>query len=438
MKIKSAEAENIKGIKHVKVQMDGKSLIISGGNGNDKSTFIQILKSACNPKFLPDVVITDGQEKGEFKVVLSGDVDGEPQEYTIIYKFTTANQKGSITVKELSGKIIDKSPKSVIASIVGDISFDVFKFINEPKSKQIETLKKLTGKVVELDELEVKKKGLLSSKLDNENKIKAFSEIIKHDYTNEQIELYSTPINDIGKKADLETVSTDLDNWNKAHAKIKECVAGEITSQEAIESANQKIERLKAEIIDYQESIELAKKRKEDFISSKEKVDKWLVGKKEPSITTINAELDVIRDHNKHCEKVKEIAGNHKKLLTMKEGIEKFASDIKENERKRDAVIASSEIPVQGLSFTTDDVLYNGLPFNDLQINKAEIIKVGMMIGRALNPNLSVAFIGDGSLLDKANTELVFDIANELDLQLIIERVNYDGGPLKIDFVEVK
>ena len=437
MKFKSAEATNIKGIKHIEVQMDGKSMIISGGNGNDKSTFIQLLKSACNAKFLPDVVITEGEEKGEFKVVIAGEVDGQPQEYTISYKFTEANQKGTITVKELSGKIIDKSPKSVISAIVGDISFDVFKFINEPKSKQIEVLKKLTGKVVELDDLEAKKKGLLSGKLDNENKIKAFKELIKHEYTDEQIELYSKPQDEEAKANELKTISTDLDNWNKAHNKIKECDAGEIKALKDQTDIVAKAEKLKQELAQCEIDFKAAEFMQTEFSISKTKVKQWLTGKTEPSITAINAELETIRSHNKHCEEVKKIADNHVKLLAMQQSIEKFTSDIKANEAERDSIIANSKMPVPDLTFTADDVLYKGLPMNELQINKAEIIKVGMLIGQALNPLLRVCWIGDGSLLDRENTDKAFEIAHELDLQLVFEKVNYDGGPLTIEYKEV-
>jgi hypothetical protein len=83
-------------------------------------------------------------------------------------------------------------------------------------------------------------------------------------------------------------------------------------------------------------------------------------------------------------------------------------------------------MPVDGLSFGTDEVLYNGLPL--AQASSAEQLRVSVAIAMAANPKLRVLRIKDGSLLDEYSLQTLADTAEMNDFQIWIERVDTSGS----------
>ncbi len=91
---------------------------------------------------------------------------------------------------------------------------------------------------------------------------------------------------------------------------------------------------------------------------------------------------------------------------------------IDEEKRKQ---MAKARFPVEGLSFDSTGVLFNGVPFR--QASSAEQLKVSMAMGLAMNPQLRVVLIRDGSLLDDDSMRMVAEMAAKHDSQVWVERV---------------
>ena len=72
----------------------------------------------------------------------------------------------------------------------------------------------------------------------------------------------------------------------------------------------------------------------------------------------------------------------------------------------------------------------NGVPFD--QASDAEQLRVSTQIAIALNPQLRVIRIRDGSLLDDDAMKQLAEIADKNDFQIWIERVRSDD---KVGFV---
>ena len=89
-------------------------------------------------------------------------------------------------------------------------------------------------------------------------------------------------------------------------------------------------------------------------------------------------------------------------------------------------MISKAAYPVAGLGFDQlGGVTFNGLPFS--QASTAEQLRVSVAIGLALNPQLRVLLIRDGSLLDDDSMKMVAKMAAKADAQVWIERVEIDG-----------
>ena len=72
---------------------------------------------------------------------------------------------------------------------------------------------------------------------------------------------------------------------------------------------------------------------------------------------------------------------------------------------------------------------FRSIPFS--QASEAEKIKASMAIGLALNPQLRVLLIRDGSLLDSDSLKTIGEMAANADAQIWIERVG-DGDEVSV------
>ena len=97
----------------------------------------------------------------------------------------------------------------------------------------------------------------------------------------------------------------------------------------------------------------------------------------------------------------------------------------KRDQQKRDAIAAAKHLPVEGLDFTDDCLLYKGHPFE--QASMAVRLKVGVALAMASNPRLRVLRIRDGSLLDDTSMAAIAEMAEANDFQVWVEARRYLG-----------
>jgi hypothetical protein len=96
-------------------------------------------------------------------------------------------------------------------------------------------------------------------------------------------------------------------------------------------------------------------------------------------------------------------------------------------EHKR-AAIAAAKFPVPGLSLGDEEVLVDGVPFE--QAAASQKIRTSVALAMAMNPNIRVIRIMEGSLLDEDALKIVADMAKDQDFQVWVETVSFDGtGP---------
>ena len=91
-------------------------------------------------------------------------------------------------------------------------------------------------------------------------------------------------------------------------------------------------------------------------------------------------------------------------------------------DRQKAEGLAAAKMPIDGLSFDNDGVTYQGIPFK--QCSAAEQLRVSVAMAMALNPQVRVIRITDGSLLDSDNMRLIEEMAAANDYQCWVERVS--------------
>jgi hypothetical protein len=104
---------------------------------------------------------------------------------------------------------------------------------------------------------------------------------------------------------------------------------------------------------------------------------------------------------------------------------EKLTRAMATREEKKRALLAAAKIPVEGLVFDDRQVLYKGLPLENL--GEAEQIRISVEIGMAANPKLRVLSIRHGEALDEDGMKALAKAAKDNDFQIWMATVDSSG-----------
>lgn len=429
------EVENFKQIDKKVVNINGRSFLITGPNEVGKSTLIQALLSGLDSKQAPTVAIKTGEQKASTKVKIGGVINGEPREYTLEMYYTPKNQKGRLVLLDEKLEQV-KSPKAVLDSLIGDISFDIFKFLKDSKPKQIKVLKELSGVSIEIDKLDAERKKIYDERTFLNRKIEENEAVMNnHGFSQDEIELYSEKINIDPIQEELNSISTKITNYNTTKSKTEQFKKDAERFDADAKKKQNEIDELMAKIEALKTGISQDERDSEQAWANHAKGEAWLKDRVEPSATEVSGRLSEANAHNEKHNKINELQEKQKALLADKQTAQKMSDDIAAIDDKKTSIIKKSKLPIKGLTFTDEDILYNGLPMEEGQINTQTLIDIGFEISMALNPNLRVVFLHEGSLFDQKSLNTLIKKCKDRGYQLIAEIVA-DTSDMEIKFTE--
>ena len=399
MKIVKFSAENIKKLKAVEITPSGNIVKITGKNGAGKSSVLDAIEMALvGKKAAGRGVLRKSTEKG--KVVL------DLGEFSITRSFTEGNNYLKIETKDGFER---RSPQKFLDDIVGAISFDPMLFINADPKKQRQILLDFTG--IELD------------KLDGDRRDRYDARTVESRYLKDaEARLRSLPFNEDAPETPVSI--GDL---------MQELAAAEAVN-DAISEMNGEFEETRGEVesftADIKQLSEMLAIKKKLLEKAKAKLASIEERAKDPENSPID--LDPIREKIASAESInqmvrdnelrKEAEGNVK---THKVKVDKLTREIDDIDRMKTEAVEKSKLPVKGLSFTEDAVLFKGVELDNLATS--EKIRVGLAISMALNPKLRVLRITDGSLLDSSTWKEIEKLVKDNDFQIWVEVVDESG-----------
>ncbi|GAA2546014.1 energy-coupling factor transporter ATP-binding protein EcfA2 [Neomicrococcus aestuarii] len=401
-KIIRLESTNYKRLKAVEIKPDpdGNLVIISGKNGQGKSSILDSITAALggvSSKVTPKP-IREGEERAEIVV--------ETEDVTVTRKFT---QSGStITVKSKDGATYGKG-QAHLDGLLGRLSLDPLAFTQLSDKDQVATLLDLVELPFDPAKLDADRKCIFDERADIGRQGKSIGEVAVDD---------SLPVEEssaseiIGQIREAEEHNRNVAAWRKQLSE-SESEASEVTQQ--IELLQRKLERLIANGVDAKNWL---KKNVEHDTSDLES-----------RLATVEDTNAAIRVNNSAREKLAEkdsLRAKYEALTTEIETIDKTRAD----------GLASAKFPIDGLGFDEGGVTYQGVPFK--QASSGEQLRVSLAMAIALNPKLRVIRIADGSLLDSDNLALIESMAKAHDFQVWIEMVSDgDGRGIVIEDGEV-
>jgi recombinational DNA repair ATPase RecF len=138
-KIMLAEITNFKGIRNRVIKFDGRSTILTGGNGRGKSSVIDAIMACINSKYVPSEPINNAinTEEEREKAVVRVKIGNQQKEYDITAEYVPSLKSGKITMIDLeTGEPVKGQVKKKIMDLFGENAFDIYEFMHMSKREQ--------------------------------------------------------------------------------------------------------------------------------------------------------------------------------------------------------------------------------------------------------------------------------------------------------------
>ena len=368
-KIVKLQAENFKRLKAVEIEPDGTTVVIRGRNAQGKSSVLDAIMAAlAGKKGSKELVrpIRDGESKARVELDL-GDL-------VVERKWTQGGS--SVTVSPKGGNARLNSPQKVLDELIGALSFDPLAFAEADPKSQVATLIDLIGRE-RFDALAEERRAAYDNRTEvnrDAKSLRAQRDAIGPVEPVDKVDVGAL-VDELGLARRKAALGSE---WQRLMDRVLE-----IEAEGMALPATRAAENL-VRLLDDAEQINEAARRHEQA-----------------------RELD-------------------DRLTTVLSVAEKHTALIESVDQQRAELIAKADLPVEGLTFDDDGVVYNGVPF--VQASAAERLKVSVAMAMALNPDLRVICIRDASLLDDDSKRALVDMATEHDYQIWYEVVGKGDG----------
>lgn len=412
-RIVSLQAENIKRIKAVKIQPNGSMVVIGGENGQGKSSVLDsIMYALAGGKSIPSKPLRNGAKNGKITLKLDETAHGK-----LIVERTFTEKGSQLVIKSPDGYEAP-SPQAILDSICGKLAFDPLEFSRQKPKEQLSMLRDLVG--IDFTGLDNERAAAFQTRTSVNREVKQLEGELAGLPFHEDAPAAVVSVADLAKQ--LDDASRKNQQNDKVRRGVEECNG-------LVANAESRAESLRGQIADLQSKLEAeeshivtlrADARKAKLIAD-ELADCDLAPLREQIATAedVNAK---VRANQKRAEVEAKLSAARGRSHTLTERLEAIDAE-------KEAELSAAKFPVEGLGFGEDGITLGGLPFE--QASSSERIRVSAAMGLAMNPDLRVMLIRDGSLLGTEAMVMLGKLAEENDGQVWVERVS-DGAEVSV------
>ncbi|MAM53394.1 ATP-binding protein [Microbacterium sp. UBA3394] len=376
--------ENFKGVREISLSPTGSLVVIAGGNGAGKSSFIDAFVELFDPKGtrLTPKPIRDGESEARAEFT---DTDLGVR----IVRTWKKEDAGKLEVFALDGAKYSK-PAEVVASLTGGLIFDPVQFLSLDEKRQRDALLAKVDLPIDLDEVARERAGAEERRRDAGREVKRLQGAL----STMTAPAPGTPTEEVSA-ADI----------------IAELRAGNDQNRRVIDAQNECIV-LDRRIEDLEAQLASARGRAADLakIAAEDQVD----------VEAIRERLDAVEESNAGVRAAAEYSRTASAASTAASEYAAAQDDLDEIEERKRAALASATFPVDGLSVDESGVTFDGVPFR--QTNTATQRKVAFAIATAGDPKLKLVIVRDGDLLDADSLAAVREVGKERGYTVLVER----------------
>jgi exonuclease VII small subunit len=407
LKIVQLNAENVKRLVAVEIRPgeDDSVVIVTGKNAQGKTSVLDSIWFALGGgSALHDTPqpIRDGQSHAEVTLDLG--------ELSVTRTWRTDKPMQLKVVAKHGAKY--PSPQKVLDKLIGQMSFDPLAFTQLPERQQRQMLEGLVTLPFDPKRIEQARENAYEQRTTVGRDVRAL-----------EGQLAGFP--DLTAYAELGTEEVRIGDLLEEMAALQ---AEAVTYADAETAKHQRQHELNVA----EQDLESARLQLEDaearFVACEgrlEEADRKLTSLLKPDLSHVERRMREADVTNRVIRQKRELADLQSKTKNAKDYYDQLTEEIVELDEERRAGLAAAVFPVPGLSFGEVGITYQGVPFS--QCSAAEQLRVSIGMAMALNPDIRVIRITDGSLLDSYNMQLIAEMAADRDFQVWIERVDESG-----------
>jgi DNA repair exonuclease SbcCD ATPase subunit len=384
--------KQIKGVRQLDIVAHPTVNEISGANGAGKSTALDAIVWAFSGKRAIDAKpLRDGAGRGEILV--------ETEQLTIERTFRE-NGDTRLTVKMKDGT---KAGQRELDGLFGALTFDPLAFSRLPAAEQLTTLQLLAG-----DEF-VERLASLDAEIEE-------ATVARRDAKRDLDRIGQIPEVPAAEPIDISALTTEMREIERYNETQRQ-VAGEVRRlEEARSQCEASIRRLEEQLVGERARLtalqqSLATCQRPEPFKSADEVHAKLINAGEANRRATEYQAYLIR--------VDERQRQAAELLRLEERV-------KEMREAREQLQEEAQLPLEEVTFDERGLRVRGIPFE--QLSSSERIRVSCRIAMAMNPELRVMLIKDGSLLDGDAFAEVCALAEARGYQLWVETVGAGHG----------
>lgn len=384
--IESLEITNFQRISAVKIEPTNSVILLFGKNAAGKTSILDAIETGfCkfNAKFIKRP-IRDGAGRADIKIKLT---DGTQ----LHQKFTPSGP--TLTGKKANGDKLGQRDLDQALSVLG---VDAASFIMAGEKKQLETLLSIVELPFVPAELDAEIKALEAKRLLSGQQAKGIGDFTVNPKLPTEETSASDLVNQIMEAQQQERTNRleagNLRSMMESHAELYE-----------------QIQKLQAEWKELGNSIETQKAH--------------VLALPEPAnVATLEAQLASVEESNAAIRANNQAHEQAARKDKLHEEWNAFDAQIKEVQKRKADGLATAEMPVEGLSFDEEGVLYQGVPFSRASGAEQIIVSAAMII--ATDPEVRTMVIRNGNVMDERSLQVLQSMCEQNNFQAFVEFVS--------------
>ncbi len=441
-RIRTISAINLKAISELSIDFNGCTAIITAGNNEGKTTFLTTLVNRIKG-IKPEYIVKKGEEKGEQSITLT---TGETFKWVF-----DINGKDRLQYISADGTIKTAVTKAIANKYFPEL-FDVDEFMKATPSLRVKMFQKLVG--IDFTDINAEYTLAYSNRTN-----------LNRDADKARVKLQAT-----AKPEQVEPVDTDSlikekevlrDSLNKKYqenkaenARIRGLWEEECNQTKArVEEFNllqkknfathqevliivhrlQELGWVDNKLTNWVDTLKAAIKPNEEYVALPE--PEWIVEMPDDS------ELKALDQKLADASKINMQAKSYQDYLVLEKeytDAQALAAEadkkVKAIEQRKQEMLTGAKLP-RGIEMTDDGITVDGFPFDENQISTSKFYITALKLATiGLGEVRSLHF--DASPLDKESLTEIMKWAEIANLQLFIERPEYNGGEITYELIE--
>lgn len=412
-RLTSLKVENFKKLTLAEISPEGNVTVVGGLNESGKSSLLDSISVLLQGKA---VKIKEPVRKGAKKAKITGEIKSDEWDaFEDLRIIRTISKAGNWSIKVTNKDGAEyKSPETMLRQLFGD-PLDPSEFIRMDSKKRVEVLKKLMK--LDFTELDEKREKLYDERTDVNRDVSSQKSRL------DEIEVYENVPDEIVLVSSLSKELMEKQEKNTAREKKEELL---LILGADLQKSRDDINDIESEILKFQNKLKAAKSFNDNLKKDIKSLSSNISTLPEFDLTELQTKINNAEETNRKIRSNKKYTEDLEIHKTTKATSSRLTNAIDEIDNNKSEQLENADFPVDGLSFTEDDVLYNDLPFDEKQLSSEELLKVSFATAIASDPTLKVILMRHGSFLDKNNFKLIGEMAEKANVHVFVEIVTDD------------